>query len=149
METWSNRLSQHPAKVSVDLLACAFESRCLRQKGKQMKTNLYNEIVETLDVANLTIDDIRYVILNKHTINVERFLIASKEIDYEKGYGIEKISYDLKIIGDDWWIERYVYDGLEWFVFKTLPSPSKEEIFTTKEIKEMLIGEGREYCEWQ
>lgn len=41
--------------------------------------------------------------------------------EYDDGYGGNNIPLSLKIVGDDWWLERGEYDGSEWWEFKTLP----------------------------
>lgn len=46
--------------------------------------------------------------------------IADKE--YDNGFGTHIIPLNLKIVGDDWWLERHEYDGSEWWEFKTLPT---------------------------
>lgn len=38
----------------------------------------------------------------------------------------------LKIVGDNWWLERHEYDGAEWFEFKTLPQKPKIKEKITK-----------------
>lgn len=34
----------------------------------------------------------------------------------------QEVAHDLKIVGDDWWLERSEYDGAERWNFKTLPN---------------------------
>lgn len=43
------------------------------------------------------------------------------DFEYDNGYGGEVINTSLKIVGKDWWMERWVYDGSEWWEFKTMP----------------------------
>lgn len=48
---------------------------------------------------------------------------------YDDGYGEEEIPRDLVVVGDDFWLERYEYDGAKWWEFKTMP---KEPAVTKK-----------------
>ena len=41
--------------------------------------------------------------------------------NYDNGFGGAEVHGDLKIVGNDWWMERGEYDGSEWWEFKTLP----------------------------
>lgn len=48
------------------------------------------------------------------------------DFEYYDGYGGAEIAMDLKIVGDDRWLERGEYDGSEWWEFKTLPQKPKK-----------------------
>ena len=41
---------------------------------------------------------------------------------YDDGFGSHIVPLNLKIVGDNWWLERHEYDGSEWWEFKTLPT---------------------------
>ncbi len=41
--------------------------------------------------------------------------------DYNSGFGGQEIAKDLLIVGDNWYLERYEYDGSEWWEFKKIP----------------------------
>ena len=45
---------------------------------------------------------------------------------YDDGYGSPEVATDLVIVGEDWWLERYEYDGAENWIFKTLPQKPKK-----------------------
>lgn len=98
--------------------------------------NLYNELVEILTKNCKTIKDIKFISVDRGKfwesdyieIDIDNFLEVAKDTNYDDGYGSVEIPISLKIVGDDWWIERYQYDGSEWFTFKTKPiRPSKIE----------------------
>jgi len=40
---------------------------------------------------------------------------------YDDGLGREEVNGDLMIVGQDWWLERKIYDGQEEWAFKTQP----------------------------
>jgi hypothetical protein len=43
------------------------------------------------------------------------------DFEYNNGYGIEEIKMDLVVVGNGWWLERYEYDGSEWWEYKEPP----------------------------
>lgn len=43
------------------------------------------------------------------------------DVKYDSGFGGTNVPDDMKVVGDDWWLERHEYDGAEWWEFKTLP----------------------------
>lgn len=83
--------------------------------------NLLQETIEILDRHGLSLDDIRFI----HTtygdfvpsMGGRKFL----NVDYDASYGSVHIDLNLKLVGDDWWLERHEYDGSEWWEFKKLP----------------------------
>lgn len=44
------------------------------------------------------------------------------DFEYYEGFGGVEVSMSLVIVGKNWWLERYEYDGSECWVFKMLPS---------------------------
>ena len=40
---------------------------------------------------------------------------------YDNGYGGQEVCSDLVVVGEDWWLERHEYDGMEWWEFKRKP----------------------------
>ncbi len=102
-------------------------------------TNFLKETLEVLKRSGKTPDDVRwvgkrepdYLAAIKARVEVlpcgtwaefERFA----DFDYDDGYGGVEVASDLKVVGDDWWLERGEYDGSEWWEFKTLPARPKE-----------------------
>jgi hypothetical protein len=47
---------------------------------------------------------------------------ALSGFEYDDGFGGNEIAGSLKVVGDNWWLERGEYDGSEWWEFKTLPT---------------------------
>ena len=66
-----------------------------------------------------TVADIKFAQTQKGRI--ENFEELAKKINYDNGYGGHEIDLSLVVVGDDWWLERAEYDGLEWFAFKQQP----------------------------
>jgi hypothetical protein len=90
-----------------------------------MKTNLYLEIVRTLEENNKSIKDIVWIGTEEATIDVDQFFKIAKETEYDDGYGGTAISRDLIIVGSKWWLSRGEYDGSEWWDFNTRPQRPK------------------------
>ena len=86
-----------------------------------MRVNLYEEILQELSRHDKTLDDIRWVGNDKKYFILPFFFDEASKCFYDNGYGLPVIDTSLKIVGDDWWLERAEYDGSEWWEFKTLP----------------------------
>ena len=107
--------------------------------------NLYKEIVDILKDHNKTINDIKFISMdiseswtesNIVNIDINNFLSIAKTTNYDDGYGGTEIPEDLKIVGDNWWLERHEYDGSEWFEFKTLPNKPTKTVYIDRIKKE-------------
>ena len=57
------------------------------------------------------------------------------DFEYDDGYGLNEIRLDLVVVGKGWWLERYEYDGSEWWVYKKQPKLLKLH----KELKELRV----------
>jgi hypothetical protein len=85
--------------------------------------SFYDETINMLTKYNKNINDVLFVRTNVAQCSIEEFLNLIKDYKYKNGYGREYINLDLKIVGDDWWLERQEYDGSEWWVYKEKPKP--------------------------
>ena len=99
------------------------------------KDNLLSETIRVLHENSKTFDDVLWVGGDDFTISKEQFKELANKC-YDAGFGSPKVAEDLKVVGEDWWLERHEYDGAEWWVFKSLPIKPKEE----KKIKKVLGG---------
>lgn len=83
--------------------------------------NLLDETTMALKKECLTWDDVRFVRTENNQFTIEE---AQKMMDFEynSGYGSAEVDLSLKVVGDDWWLERYEYDGAECWNFKTMPT---------------------------
>ncbi len=91
---------------------------------EQLKNiNLWIETIEKLKSHNLTWDDVKKVIVTERfVIDKNEFERVASRLNYNAGYGSLVIDPGLKIIGEDWWLERSEYDGKEWWEFKKMPN---------------------------
>ena len=83
--------------------------------------NLLEETKEKLAVCHKTPKDVLWVGSSdgSEAITWEEFEKMA-DFDYDDGYGAAEIRMDLVVVGKDWWLERYEYDGSEW-VYKEQP----------------------------
>ncbi len=102
-------------------------------------SNLLEETLDILKANGKSPDDVRWVgkrepdYLASIRARVEALPLGTwaefkrfANFKYDDGYGGAEVATDLKIVGDDWWLERGEYDGSEWWEFKTLPQKPKE-----------------------
>ncbi len=83
-------------------------------------TNLLIETIEALTMAGKSFNDVRCVCGNDFVISPARFKELA-DTTYDSGFGAPEVATDLKIVGDNWWLERKEYDGAESWAFKTMP----------------------------
>ena len=95
--------------------------------------NLLKETLEVLRDNNKEEKDVCFVTDGEKFFTWNSFVELAKDINYEEGYGREEINTDLKIVGKGWWLERDVYDGSEWWEFKTIPILKTEFSLLKKE----------------
>jgi hypothetical protein len=91
-------------------------------------TNLLQETVEILKANGKTPADVLWVGGKESGWKDDAKFVglwpdfeSAANFDYDAGYGGAQINTSLKIVGDNWWLERGEYDGSEWWEFKTLP----------------------------
>ena len=84
--------------------------------------NLLEETKEKLAVCHKTPKDVLWIGTKdgSEAITWKEFAkIAAFE--YGDMYGFTKIRSDLVVVGKGWWLERYEYDGEEWWEYKERP----------------------------
>ena len=84
--------------------------------------NLLEETKEKLAVCHKTPKDVLWIGTSdgSEAITWEEFEKLA-DFDYDDGYGAAEIRMDLVVVGKDWWLERYEYDGSEWWEYKKQP----------------------------
>lgn len=79
--------------------------------------NLLHETIETLEENGLSENDVKWVGNSEFYFSFEHFKKIANVI-YDAGYGSAEVASDLIVVGEDWWLERYEYDGAEGWEFK-------------------------------
>ena len=89
-------------------------------------TNLLQETLRMLRVCDKTPDDVRWVGGEDYYCEWNNFVVIANKTDYYSGFGGQEIPSDIKIVGNDWWLERSEYDGSESWEYKSQPIKPKE-----------------------
>lgn len=90
-----------------------------------MSYNLLDETVEFLEQYGKTLDDVLFIQGDDFEITKTNFMKVARDTNYDPGYGAQRVAKDLVLVGEGWWIERYEYDGAEWWTFKSIPEKKK------------------------
>jgi hypothetical protein len=106
--------------------------------------NLYDEIMNLLDEYGYDTSQIISVgVPGVVSFNVDDFLTAAEEINYDGGYGTEQINTGLvMLMWDGCWFERETYDGSEWFAYRKAPTLPTNTISDTTEITAHIVDVG-------
>lgn len=88
--------------------------------------NLREETLAILKENNKTIEDIKFITDGENLIDIESFFIKADRL-YDNGWGCAEVDLALKIVGDNWWLERSEYDGAEGWDFKESPTMPKSK----------------------
>ena len=104
--------------------------------------NLLVETIGTLKCYEKTPTDVLWVGngCGKYVISWNDFEAIANE-EYDPGYGAQEVASDLVVVGADWWLSRWEYDGSEGWKFNSIPLKSKNPIpFTHVICPEELVG---------
>ena len=98
--------------------------------------NLLSETVSVLHKHGKTFGDVKWIGTSGFTISKDNFIsVADRE--YDNGFGAPEVATDLVIVGDDWWLERFEYDGAESWEFKTKPCEPNE----SRTVSTVIVGD--------
>jgi hypothetical protein len=81
--------------------------------------NLLQETIDNLLAHEKNVYDVLWVGSKdgEHRCSWQHFAqLADRE--YDSGFGGTEVCLDLVVVGDGWWLERYEYDGSEWWAYK-------------------------------
>lgn len=87
-----------------------------------MWINLYEETMKVLKENGKSLNDIKFIRGDDFDITVDNFIEVAKKTDYNAGFGAAEVATDLKIVGEDWFLQRREYVGSEWWEFTTIPT---------------------------
>jgi hypothetical protein len=92
------------------------------------KINLFQETVEFLVYLGKTPKDVKFVFNGgNNTYNTWEWFEKNANFEYDNfpkpkaGMGVT-LNSQLKIVGDNWWLERFEYEGSEYWTIMRLPS---------------------------
>lgn len=97
--------------------------------------NLLQETIEELLTHDKTWNDVLWIGGSNFTIDIEEFKKLAN-LEYDNGYGAPAVAQDLIVVGEDWWLERYEYDGAEEWVYKSYPKKPLEQ----KSVKRLVTA---------
>ena len=102
--------------------------------------NLLKETLASLKENKKTASDVQWVgiIYGEYpaSFSWNEFSNIAKDFDYNNSYGGTEVTLALRIVGDNWWLERGEYDGSEWWEFKTQPIKPPYRAPLKRDIKE-------------
>lgn len=78
--------------------------------------NLWDETLDALREHGKTWNDVLFVCAGD--VEVLNFEDVAKRTNYDADYGSQKVAFDLEVVGANFWLERYEYDGAEWWEYK-------------------------------
>ena len=122
-----------------------------------MVIKLYDEILGVLfenlydpeDIVSVSLnvpeydendDVVKYTTVN---LDIEKFLEATKNIEYDDGYGTAYIDTSLRILmNDGGFFQRQEYDGSEWFEYYPFRDPDEPKVnYSVNEIRDLIYFE--------
>ena len=106
--------------------------------------NLLEETIEKLSEHDLSPSDVLWVGNEDIKTTWDDFANIA-DVQYHERFGEIEVASDLKIVGRDFWLERYEYDGYEWWEFKQMPiSTGKyDKLFAVTAKQANNLGFGR------
>jgi len=113
--------------------------------------NLLKETIEFLKENSKSPSDVLFINIQKNdgsniSFSWEKFCdIASEQ--YYTGYGQQEVNGTINIVGDNWWLERYEYDGSEGWEFKTIPKIFKNGPVTNIDLIKLGLARQITSCE--
>ena len=83
--------------------------------------NLMNETVRSLEKNGKTKDDVLWCGSEDFGSFLWEDFVELADTEYDAGFGGQEVAKDLLIVGADFWLERWEYDGSEGWEYKTFP----------------------------
>lgn len=89
------------------------------------KMNLLDETTEVLKNNGKTWCDVKWVGCCEFKISPED-VKKYFDVEYDAGHGTVNVAKDLMVVGEDFYMTRYEYDGAERWYFHTMPEEPTE-----------------------
>ena len=107
--------------------------------------NFWEETMDALKDNGKTFDDVEWIGGNDFEISKENFKRISNFI-YDDGYGSQEVAKDIKLVGKDFMLIRWEYDGSEgWEYIKIKPTGIIKEVNNLAESEAELYWSCRGY----
>lgn len=103
-------------------------------------SNLLEETVSYLKDCGKNPSDVRWVGSVSYGYFDWEYFAKIADVEYYNGFGGQEVASDLKVVGDDWWLERHEYDGSEWWEYKSLPTKPDSKIEPARVIRTKYSG---------
>lgn len=100
--------------------------------------NFLDETKQFLSAYDKTLQDIKAIRTNEGNVKDIKKFFKFMDFEYNCDFGMYVIPLDLILIGNDFWLERYEYDGSEEWRFKSYPTLSDQT-------KDIVLNSDGEY----
>lgn len=111
--------------------------------------NLLKETLEILKLNKKKPSDVLWVGNEKFYTTWENFKEIA-DVKYDAGFGSQQVASDLSIVGSDFWLERFEYDGSEHWEFKSIPQkPDKQATIKALTIDQARAAGFEVSCGWE
>lgn len=105
----------------------------------------WEETIDALKDAGKTFDDVEWIGGDDFEISKENFKRISNFI-YDDGYGGQEVAEDIKLVGKDFIMKRWEYDGSEgWEFISTKPTGIIKEINSLAESEAEIYWSDKGY----
>ena len=82
-------------------------------------TNFLEETIGQLCTCELTPKDVRWVGNQDIWFSWDEFVTIA-DFSYDPGFGAQEVVSDIMVVGDGWYMDRYEYDGSEFWDFHSV-----------------------------
>lgn len=111
--------------------------------------NLLQETVKVLNRNDKSLEDIVWIGTLEYEIDKNEFLKLA-DVEYDSGYGAPEVATDLIIVGRNWTMKRWEYDGSEgWDFDKAIIKPSVKKSINCLTVNQSNAYYDSNRCGWE
>src|ERR1700688_2346255 len=86
-------------------------------------TNFKQETLDDLKANGKKWSDVKWIGKSDGSIRIHPdVFLEIADRNYDSGFGSNEVNNDIVVVGDDWWLSRWEYDGSEGWEFCTIPT---------------------------
>ena len=111
-----------------------------------MIINLLKETLDVLYKHRKSSDAVLWVGNGSHYTSWHEFALSAN-FEYNNGFGAVFISTRLVVVGPDWWLARWEYDGSEGWSFRRMPFRPAHQCRDKAEVDSLLSEKSRRNSE--